>query len=353
MKKLIRAKKEQVFSKHSSFISLIPTLIISVFFIVWSYGLFAQFSGASDMWTKELKLSDEFNKQIRGLAIDIGYGGLIHNFKNYVLRQDQKYYHKIHENYQQFEIKMNKLESLFKTPEEYMRAKALRTAIQHYLDKAETVNTLIAEGKKIEEIDALIKIDDSEALQAMYEFLKLSEDLQQNTSHLTVEQFNKMINAVYQSLFILLLFVANSFYQNHKLKRLSHRWLKEKEDKNELMAVFNGTTSAFILVDPDGKITRANTSAALLTGYAIPELITMKIENLIPSQSRHKHEGHINTYFKNPEYRYMFNRDSIYLLNKEGKSVPVEVGLVGIRTRNALQVLASVNLVKDTNRSAE
>lgn len=339
--------KEQAHTNPYTGVTLIPNLLISGIFITWIFITILQLFQITDDWRNEFERSEIYDNELRTIAINIGYGGFIHNFKNYILRQEQQYYEAILEDYRRFESGMAKLEKLYRTPEEYMRANALKVVIQSYMDKTLYAKELINEGREITEIDNLIKIDDSQAINSIFQFVELSDTFQQQVVKLTAMQKDKITHIAYQSLLFLLLMLALSFYKFLVIKRMHHDLINEKEISKELMAIFNGTTSAFIVVDKNGKINRANTSAALLTGYTIPELSTMYLEDLIPMGARDKHKELVSTYFKNPEHRYMLNKNHIQLTNKAGQSIPVEVGLVGIRVGKTLQVLASVSLLNE------
>lgn len=94
-----------------------------------------------------------------------GYGGAIHNFKNYGVRGTPKY----------FDRTRNKLDELLKVAEEYrgidgvtVEEKNALVSIEkvagQYRDATEQVRKLHADDASISQIDTAVKIDDSPAI---------------------------------------------------------------------------------------------------------------------------------------------------------------------------------------------
>ncbi len=101
---------------------------------------------------------------------EIGYGGAIHQFKNYVLRKEEKriarfdgYYRKtvsLIEEYRNIEgVQPNELKNL----------QTVQNMLNDYRNALDTAKVLFSEGKSVEEVDQFIKIDDGPALKALDE----------------------------------------------------------------------------------------------------------------------------------------------------------------------------------------
>lgn len=112
-----------------------------------------------------------------------GYGGLIHNFKNYLLRGDEKYlkkFEQLHSNLLRIIRKYKRLEGI--TKEEKKLLKRIQRVFDTYLFEINEVKSY-KETKNIEEIDSSINIDDSLAINAILKLNKkiFAADLQEWT----------------------------------------------------------------------------------------------------------------------------------------------------------------------------
>ena len=99
------------------------------------------------------------------MRANAGYGGLIHNFKNYVLRGQSKYLDRVLNNHQALSQAIGQyrqLEDL--TPNESEALRAIETTFNRYRDEAQRVANLIAQGNSIAQLDKAVKISDGPAV---------------------------------------------------------------------------------------------------------------------------------------------------------------------------------------------
>ncbi len=134
-------------------------------------------------WTEYLDVVGEKQRLLMDIRTNMGYGGGIHLFKNYVLRGDKKYLDR-------YQAKGTNMRAGI---EDYRKVGLLTENESECLDKIEEliasyhaaalkVADLLAKGKSTKEIDGLIKINDSPYLKALTE---ISEDLGQQTAQRT------------------------------------------------------------------------------------------------------------------------------------------------------------------------
>jgi diguanylate cyclase (GGDEF)-like protein/PAS domain S-box-containing protein len=114
-----------------------------------------------------------FNKAIRndalnGLQILVGYGGLIHDFKNYVIRGDAKYSN----NFQRkFDTVRHQIEAYKKLPnisrQEKDSLNIIRDTLQQYQGHLATISAMKEKQASINQIDQAVVVDDQPALNAI------------------------------------------------------------------------------------------------------------------------------------------------------------------------------------------
>jgi methyl-accepting chemotaxis protein len=101
------------------------------------------------------------------LANTLGYGGMIHQFKNYVLRQDQPRIAKVEAAMNNAYAAIDEIRALGMTPAEDTALSDIRAVIANYEKGLRQAESLAGTGRTAEQIDRAVKVDDSPALTGM------------------------------------------------------------------------------------------------------------------------------------------------------------------------------------------
>ena len=109
------------------------------------------------------------NDQLNSLLNLIGYGGLIHDFKNYVFRGKQGYMVRFNRKYTEIINVIKKYQELPGISNKETHAlNTIKQTFSKYKSMLVIANNLRKEGKTFTEIDTVVKIDDKPALDAIY-----------------------------------------------------------------------------------------------------------------------------------------------------------------------------------------
>ncbi len=92
-------------------------------------------------------------------------------------------------------------------------------------------------------------------------------------------------------------------------------------------ALFQHATIPILLVNRNGRIILANDQATSMFGYTMPVITSLKVEDLIPEQFRHRHVEHRNRYESKPENRPMGRGMQLSAKLSSGEELPVEISL--------------------------
>ncbi|BDQ35768.1 methyl-accepting chemotaxis protein [Pseudodesulfovibrio nedwellii] len=111
-------------------------------------------------------------KLLTQIKEQFGYGGIIHNFKNYVLRGQPKFKERITKNQTQILGYLDEYRKLGVTPAEEQALDKIKGVMQNYFSNVVLVEKLWAEGKTPKEVDGVVKISDKPAFEG---FLVLNE----------------------------------------------------------------------------------------------------------------------------------------------------------------------------------
>ena len=108
------------------------------------------------------------NDQLNSLLSLIGYGGLIHDFKNYVFRGQQRYKDRFNRVYAEIAGIIKKYKELPSMSDKEIHAlNTIQQTFRKYKSMLEVASNLRKKGKTFYEIDTVVKVDDEPALTAI------------------------------------------------------------------------------------------------------------------------------------------------------------------------------------------
>ena len=110
----------------------------------------------------------------------------------------------------------------------------------------------------------------------------------------------------------------------------------------QFRAVVESAPSGMLMVDRTGKIILVNKEIERLFGYSREELLGRTIDLLVPARYRSDHPGFRQGFFRSPQTRAMGAGRDLFGVRKDGREVPVEIGLNPLETDEGTFVIASV-----------
>lgn len=124
------------------------------------------------------------------------------------------------------------------------------------------------------------------------------------------------------------------------------------EEGEELFrSCFEAAACGFLLVDYTGRIILANSRAEGIFGYDRGELQGEPVEALIPQHARATHAKVRQAYAWNPKPRPMGVGQELLGLRKDGKEIPLEVGLTPLKFATEWLILCSIVDITERKRS--
>ncbi|MEP9384870.1 putative bifunctional diguanylate cyclase/phosphodiesterase [Nocardioides cheoyonin] len=110
---------------------------------------------------------------------------------------------------------------------------------------------------------------------------------------------------------------------------------------------------AMVMVEASGRILMVNTTAERLFGYGRDELLTMRVEELVPERFRAGHPALRGGFFRNPAPRPMGIGRDLFGVRKDGTEIPIEIGLSPVRIDGELYVVASIADITERQRAEQ
>jgi two-component system sensor histidine kinase/response regulator len=99
------------------------------------------------------------------LKSEFGYGGFIHNFKNYILRGDDRFAFQSADDIVTVRETLIQLKVLLKAPQEQAGIEKIEMVFRKYADSLETAERLVAAGRTPTYVDSIVKVDDAPAIE--------------------------------------------------------------------------------------------------------------------------------------------------------------------------------------------
>ena len=114
------------------------------------------------------------------------------------------------------------------------------------------------------------------------------------------------------------------------------------EGADSLHAVLEALPVGILMVNAGGAITLVNASAERILGYDRAELIGHPVDTLLPEPFRARHASHRRDFLTHPGPRQMGAGRDLFARRKDGREIPVEIGLSPITTPAGAFVVASI-----------
>lgn len=123
-----------------------------------------------------------------------------------------------------------------------------------------------------------------------------------------------------------------------------------KQAEEQARLVVEAAPTGLVMVDHEGTMLLVNAHMEQLFGYQREELAGQSIAMLLPERLRAQHQGHRLDFFASPRMRAMGAGPELFGLCKDGREIPIEVGLNPIETANGVIVMASIVDITDRKR---
>jgi PAS domain S-box-containing protein len=123
--------------------------------------------------------------------------------------------------------------------------------------------------------------------------------------------------------------------------------------ERRLRAAVESSPSGLLMIDGEGKIILVNREVERLFGYAREELLGKSVDLLVPERYRGQHGSFRQGFLASPKVRSMGVGRELFGLRKDGKEVPVEIGLTPVATEEGLFVLSSIVDISARKRAEE
>ncbi len=233
----------------------------------------------------------------------LGYGGIIHNFKNYVLRQDQIFLDRLEIQFAEFTLTIEEYRQSRPTIQELENLAIIENTIHIYMDKLSIAEQAAKENWPPQQTDSLVKVNDENALEALAELDLIWRKKRQETTAIIIKAvaegenlvtvgFRFMAGLVLVSLALFTIYYLLQMELRQTIgqlsKELSERRLAQKALRKFHRAV-EQSPATIIISDTKRNIEYVNKKFCDLTGYSYDEVVG-KTPSFLQSGEMNKQE---------------------------------------------------------------
>ena len=277
----------------------------------------------------------------------LGYGGFIHNFKNFVLRKDPGLLAPMTQSLAEINQGLSDYSQVIFGSEEQRELKFLRATIDEYTNRLLLAKELVAAGLSSEEIDKQVRVDDRAALAALQHLVEHVEHMRKSQIYQTSSSFEAALAFLARGAFLIpfvILVGALAMVVLRTVVRANARLTAVGEHLND---VFNAAPDPMLIVSSQGVISTVNQKALQLFGYEHDELIGHPIELLVPEAQRERHRGMRERLTSQPDNRLPSRDREFVAQHKNGEIIPVEIGLSYTQRDGERQIITTVHDVTE------
>jgi PAS domain S-box-containing protein len=104
-----------------------------------------------------------------------------------------------------------------------------------------------------------------------------------------------------------------------------------RDQATRLSSILDGVVDAIVTINESGSIESWSRSAEQLFGYTAAEVLRRNVRVLMPEPHSSAHDGYIRRYMQTGERRIMGQRREVEALHKDGRRIPVDLGISEMR----------------------
>lgn len=345
----------------------------------------------------------EKNKNLSQLHHVLGYDGMIHNFKNFILRNKSIDAEKTRNNFLIIRRILQNLKNLRLNNMELGALAEISNAVTTYSNALDMAEKMARANNSITEIDNKVQVNDIFALNALItlergvsnqieeEAMIMSERIDHSENVMVAVNF---ITALLGIIFIacvvwilkvrvinpiakiseltmrlaqgdLSIEIDEDLRANDEIGQMANSLtifkknaIRRREVENRLRKILDITPQAIILIDKNFNIRQVNKSAVNIFGYLEYQIVGRSMDVLIPTRFQKAHHTHMANYMNitNSEQLHMGKRREIYGQRKNGDEFPAIASITAMEHNgedNFLVALVDITKQKKIERKLQ
>lgn len=265
---------------------------------------------------------------INALRVAIGYGGMIHNFKNYVLRGDETRALMAESQINEARRALTAYARDSTNLEEQAALVDLRAMLDAYGEAIKVATAMREKGESAATIDKRVRVDDQPAFLALT-IIQRQLHLQNETNALAVSSAlggaSALARASYWVTFGLMVSLLAGAIWTLWDRQRREQLLRTSEERT--LAIVDNIVDGVIVADAKGIIAEFNKSAEGIFGYSADEVLGKNITMLMPESYSNRHNQYIDNYIETNDPKIIGIGRELEGLRKDGTVFPMRIAV--------------------------
>ncbi|MDW3207794.1 MAG: PAS domain S-box protein [Alphaproteobacteria bacterium] len=295
-------------------------------------------------WLKFSSIPTEKGLLLSRLNNKIGFSGLIHNFKNYVIRGDVGFRNMALSDHADATDILDQYALLGVSGEEHAAIQAIRRVIDEYRDNIAIVENMHAAGNSTAEIDRRIRVRDTEMIHGLTTLRtawRNSYDSGRAILSSSVDEGRMWsLGAQIAAALFLGLAIAMAVWILHRERLLGDAVRRLEAHADRFESIVNNSSDGMLTVTLDGRIESFNTAAEQIFGYSSQEAVGMEVSALVPDDLQDGHRETIREIASSNTETIHYPR-LVHGRRKDGSSVPIEINIAAYQVEGTKNYVAS------------
>jgi len=329
--------------KGKAAVVLLAGLLVSIALIFYEINAVSLVVKGEQLWSGHNHTSTAASQQLNRIHKHFGYGGFIHNFKNYIMRIDDTYLERLDADKIELYDAISEYGALNISGAERAALSRLSAEIDQYVVNAHRARTAFAQGKTSTIVDRMVRVDDTAALMALSVLSDAALQRSRRADYETQVWLDKMVGYQTWGLFIVPLILLGAGAMVRFLWLTLRATNMAERAEQGLEALWLNAPDAMMSLDQSGRIVKANKKAERLFGYELSTLLSMSVEDLMPKNYRTHHVSFRDKYFADPSPRPMGWGRGLWGLARDGREIPLEISLSTYRHEDGTYATVTIN----------
>jgi PAS domain-containing protein len=242
--------------------------VLAVLLLGYGTGLVRQINDSHRTWLDYADRALRVDQALHRLTEHLGYGGLIHDFKNYVLRQDAKHLRNFEGHLAAVYAALDAYLDLPLSEAERGALRAIRLTVDEYAGKLEVAKVLVAEGRPPEVIDKLVKVDNTAALAGLALLKANAERSELLGRQQTGTLMDEVVGRLQYGIVLVILILPVALLMVNDRRRIAEVNAELEQSGRYINDLVESVPDALLVTGEGGRVLRANIAAETLFGPA-------------------------------------------------------------------------------------
>jgi PAS domain S-box-containing protein len=307
-------------------------------------------------WKAHSQSTLKKNIYISFIRQSLGYGGMIHHFKNYILRSDADNLIEAHFHILELRTFLVSYRTTGANNEEELNLIELEQVVDRYFNALSLAEELKHQGYGIAEIDKMVTIDDELAFKAIMkldtDLFRENEDAQnrfsENVNRLT--EMTLIFTIMEAVIFAFLILIIGWIFRKRIVDLYAREVDKKKktqEEQAKITTMVNSIQEGLVTIDSKGTILTINDAVIDIYGYERKDLIGKNVKILVPAPHYAKHDAYIKSYLKTGQAKIIGTAREQESIRANGQSFPVYLNIGEMEVSGERQFVGTIRDITD------